>query len=308
MGDIHDALDKAIQNAELEKTKLPLKNVFEDQVIAEEGIHHPIDPDQLYPKDTLDKAIENAELEKIKSPSRVVSQDQVSADQIIRHPIDAGIMRQKRVVTLHNYNVESEAFRMLRTKILKQLRDNDWNSFAITAPTQGAGKTTVAVNLAIAMAMDVNQSVLLVDLDLKHPKVHWYFGLENEVGLRDYFLSDKPLSDMLINPGIDRLTILPGRGQAVGSSEILSGPRMKTLVNELNNRNQSRIIIFDLPPVLATDDVLSTIDCYDAILLVVEEGKNRPDEVKKTLKLLSGKNLLGTVLNKSQNPPEHQSY
>lgn len=263
MASIHDALDKAIQNSELEKATAPLKNVYQDQVISDHGIQHSVDPD---------------------------------------------LMRQRRVVSLHNYDAESEAFRMLRTKILKQLRDNNWNSFAITAPMQGAGKTIVAVNLAIAMAMDVNQSVLLVDLDLKYPKVHWYFGLESEIGLRDYFLSGKSLSDLFINPGIDRLTILPGRGQAVGSSEILSGPRMKALVNEINSRNQSRIIIFDLPPVLATDDVLATIDYYDAILLVVEEGKTQPDELKKTLRLLSGKNLLGTVLNKSQNPPEHQGY
>lgn len=263
MSSIHDALDKAIQNAELEKENTSLKNVYQDQVISAQGTQHSVDPD---------------------------------------------LLRQRRIVSLHNHDAESEAFRILRTKILKQLRDNNWNSFAITAPTQGAGKTTVAVNLAIAMAMDVNQSVLLVDLDLKYPKVHWYFGLENENGLRDYFLSGKPLSDIFVNPGIDRLTILPGRGQAVGSSEILSGPRMKTLVNEINSRNQSRIVIFDLPPVLATDDVLATMDYYDAILLVVEEGKSQPDEVKKTLKLLSGKNLLGTVLNKSQHPPEHLGY
>jgi len=159
------------------------------------------------------------------------------------------------------------------------------------------------------MAMDVNQTVMLVDLDLRHPKVHWFFGLENEVGLRDYFLSDKPLSDILINPGIDRLTILPGRGQAIGSSEILSSPKMKQLVNELNNkRNQSRIIIYNLPPVLGSDDVLSAIDFYDALLIVVEEGKNKPDEVKQTLTLLSGKKMLGTVLTKSQNPPEYSSH
>jgi protein-tyrosine kinase len=258
--------------------------------------------------DALDKAIQSAEQEKARVALKNVYRDQVIPTQGVRHAFDAELMRQRRIVTLHTHNAESEAFRMLRTKILKQLRENNWNSFAITSPTQGAGKTTVAVNLAIAMAMDVNQSVLLVDLDLRHPKVHWYFGLENEVGLRDYFLSDKPLSDILVNPGIDRLTVLPGRGQAIGSSEMLTGPRMKTLMNEINNRNQSKIVIFDLPPVLATDDVLSTVDCYDAILLVVEEGKTQPDEVKKTLQLLSGKKLLGTVLNKSQNPPEHQNY
>ncbi len=263
MTSIHDALDKAIQSAELEKTQLPLKNFYQDQVIADQGIHHSIDHE---------------------------------------------LMRERRIVSLHNNNPEFEAFRMLRTKILKQLRDNNWNSFAITAPTQGAGKSTVAVNLAIAMALDQNQSVLLVDLDLKYPKVHWYFGLENESGLRDYFLSDKPLSEILINPGIERLTILPGRGKAIGSSEILSGPRMKALMNEISSRNQSRIIIFDLPPVLATDDVLATTDCYDAVLLVIEEGKTQPEDLKKTLKMLSGKNLLGTVLNKSQHPPEHKGY
>jgi protein-tyrosine kinase len=258
--------------------------------------------------DALDKAIQTAELEKDNPALKNVYEEQVISNQGLQHSLDSELLRQRRIVSLHNHNAESEAFRMLRTKILKQLRDNNWNSFGITAPAQGAGKSTIAANLAIAMAMDVNQSVLLVDLDLRYPKIHWYFGLENESGLRDYFLSGKPLSELLVNPGIDRLTLLPGRGQAVGSSEILTGPRMKTLVNEINSRNQSRIIIYDLPPVLATDDVIATTDYYDAILLVVEEGKTQPEEVKKTLKLLSGKNLLGTVLNKSQNPPDHQGY
>jgi capsular exopolysaccharide synthesis family protein len=318
MANIHDALDKVITNAEqeLEKAKSPLKNVYQDQVIeTQEAVDVAPFPNE-YAKlpekqigsihEALDSAIENAETEKTKPPGKNVGQGQGISSQ---YTIEPNLLRQKRIVTLHSHDVESEAFRMLRTKILKQLRDNGWNSLAITAPTQGAGKTTVAVNLAIAMAMDVNQSVLLVDLDLRHPKVAWYFGLENESGLRDYLLSDKPLSEMLINPvGIDRLAILPGKGQSVGSSELLSGPRMKTLMNEINSRNQSRIIIFDLPPILATDDVIATTDYYDAVLLVIEEGKTQPDEVKKSLKLLSGKNLLGTVLNKSRNPPEHQNY
>ena len=265
MQSIHDALDKAIENAEQEKAnvKSGIKNVYEDQLILPNGQKRRINPVSL---------------------------------------------RDKRIVTYQSQNVEAEAFRMLRTKLLKKLRENEWHSFGITAPTQGAGKTTVAVNLAIMMSMDVNQSVLLIDLDMKYPKVHWYFDLENQSGLRDYFLSDRPLSEILVNPGIERLTILPGRGQALGSSEILSGPKMKQLVNEIKNQSESMIIIYDLPPVLATDDVLATTDYYDAVLLVVEEGQSQPEEVRKTLSLLSGKNILGTVLNKSKNPPEHLSY
>lgn len=260
--------------------------------------------------DALEKAIQSAEQEKAsEAVLKNVFRDEIISDRPgISRNVDQSLMRQKRIVTFQNQSAESEAFRMLRTKIFKQLRDNKWNSFGITAPTQGAGKSTLSVNLAIAMAMDVNQSVLLVDLDLRYPKVHWFFDLENQNGLRDYFLSDKPLSEIIVNPGIDRLTLIPGRGQALGASEILSGPKMKDLVKEINSTNQSRIIIYDLPPVLATDDVLATSDYYDAVLLVVEEGKTQPDEIKKTLQLLSGKKMLGTVLNKSRNPPEHLGY
>jgi protein-tyrosine kinase len=260
--------------------------------------------------DALDKAIQQAEQEKtgvsVKHNQHVSDAPLVTAQA--RQQLDAELMRQRRIVTLHGYNTEAEAYRMLRTKILKQLRDKNLNSFGITSPGQGEGKTNVAVNLAIAMAMDVNQSVLLVDLDLRYPKLHWHFGLDNEFGLRDYFLSEKSINEILINPGIERLTILPGRGQAVGSSEILSGPRMKALGNDINKRNRSQIVIFDLPPVLATDDVLATTDFYDAILVVVEEGKSQPEEIKQTLKLLANKHLLGTVLNKSRNIVDQQVH
>lgn len=246
--------------------------------------------------------------ENIESEAELAHPSGIAYTQTRHHKIDRELMLQRRVVALQKHNFESDVFRLLRTKVLKQLRDNDWNSFAVTAPTQGAGKTMVAVNLAIAIAMEQNQTVLLVDLDLRYPRVHWYFDMPVEYGLRDYLIADKPLSDILIHPGIDRLVILPGKGQATGSSEILSTPRMRDLVNEIKNRYQSRIVIFDLPPVLSADDVLISMDYYDAALLVVEEGRNNPDEVRKALQLLSAKQLLGTVLNKSESPLEHQYY
>ncbi len=218
------------------------------------------------------------------------------------------IMRARRIVAMQRHDPLSGIFQMLRTKILKQLRENNWNSFAVTAPTQGAGKSMVAVNLAISMAMEVNQTVLLVDMDLKYPKVHWYFNAEVENGLLDYLNLDLPLSDVLLDPGFERLVLLPGRGQVLGSSELLSGPKMRNLVEEIKGRYQARIVIFDLPPVLAADDVLVTMNYYDAALLVVEEGGSKPEEVRKALQMLSGTHLLGTVLNKAESLPLHQGY
>ncbi|GAB6139480.1 CpsD/CapB family tyrosine-protein kinase [Methylosoma difficile] len=217
-------------------------------------------------------------------------------------------MIERRVVAMQKHTPESDIFRMLRTKILRQLKENGWSSFGVTAPTQGAGKSMISVNLAITMAMEQNQEVLLVDLDLRYPKLHWYLDMKITTGLRDYILSDVPLADILINPGFERLTVLPGRGQAIGSSELVSAPKMQALIKEIKEVNKSKIIIFDLPPILAADDVLASMDYYDAALLVIEDGKNTPDEVTKSLQLLSETNLLGTVLNKSDNPPDHQSY
>ena len=215
---------------------------------------------------------------------------------------------QRRVVAQQKYSPDASIFKMLRTKVLKKLRENQWNSFAVTAPTQGAGKSFVSVNLAIAMAMEVNQTVLLVDMDLKYPKLHWYLDMKVKSGLRDYLLSDVPLSEILINPGIERLVVLPGRGETVGSSELISGPKMRELVKDIRGQYQSRIVIFDMPPVLAADDVLASLDYYDAVLMVAEEGGNTPDEIRKSMQMLSSTNVLGTILNKSENPPEHQSY
>lgn len=215
---------------------------------------------------------------------------------------------QRRVVAHQKYSPDASIFKMLRTKVLKKLRENDWNSFAVTAPTQGVGKSFVSVNLAIAMAMEVNQTVLLVDMDLKYPRINWYLDMDVKVGLRDHLVSEVPISEILVNPGIERLVVLPGRGEAVGSSEMVSSPKMRELVEDLKSYYQSRIIIFDMPPVLAADDVLASMDYYDALLMVVEEGGNTPAEIKKAMQMVSGTNILGTVLNKSENPPEHQTY
>jgi capsular exopolysaccharide synthesis family protein len=231
---------------------------------------------------------------------------QIIYPKTLQHQIDPAILRERRIVALQPQVFETSIFKLLRTKILKQLKENNWNSFGITSPTQGSGKTMVAANLAIAIAMDVNQSVLLVDMDLLYPKIDWCFNLNIKNGLKDYITSDKPLSDILISPEIDRLVILPGKGQVTDTAEMISGPKMRNLINEIKSRSQSRIIIFDLPPILAADDVLASTDYYDALLFVIEDGASQPDEIKKALQMVADKPFLGTVLNKSDSLPNYQ--
>ncbi len=221
--------------------------------------------------------------------------------------IDPEVLRNNRVIMGLYNDPLADIFRVLRTNVLKQLRENNWNSFAVTSATLGAGKTFTAVNLAIAIAMEGNQSVLLVDADLKRPSVGKHLGLECEFGLNDYLKMDVSLEDTLINPGIERLVVLPGTLSKNNTSEILSSLRMVSLIEEIKSRYESRIIIFDLPPLFAADDALLFMPYVDAALLVVEDGKNTADELQHSMHILEQTNLLGLVVNKSKQPiPSYQ--
>ena len=207
-------------------------------------------------------------------------------------------LAERRLVAGLQNDPRSMLFKLLRTQVLQQLSDNNWNSLAITAATQGAGKSLVAANLAISISLEVNHTVLLVDLDLRRPSVHKYFDFKPEYGLQDYLMDNIPVEDILVNPGFERLILLPGRGTTYGSSELLSSQKMIRLVEELKYRYKSRIVIFDLPPLLAVDDAMVFLPHVDSTLLVVENGKNTEEEVVKSLKLLEHTNCMGTILNK----------
>jgi protein-tyrosine kinase len=209
------------------------------------------------------------------------------------------VLSENRLIAGNRSDPRATSFRMLRTQVLHAMRENDWTSLAITGPTSGIGKSLVATNLAISISREVNQTVLLVDVDLRRPSIHKYFGFEPDYGLLDYLKGEADLKDLFINPVFKRLVLLPGRGTSSESSELLSSPRMGNLVKDLKTKYQSRIIIFDLPPLLNIDDAMVFLPNVDATLLVVENGRNTQSEVQNSMRLLGGTNLIGTVLNKA---------
>jgi len=217
-------------------------------------------------------------------------------------------LEKKRVIAGMYNNAQSAVFRMLRTQILTKMRANNWQTLAITSPTSGEGKSLVASNLALAIAMEQNQTVMLVDMDLRKPTLSEDFSLNAELGLKDYLEQDISLDKLLINPGVKRMVILPGKGRAEDSAELLSSPKMAHLIDDLKVQYDSRIIISDMPPILQTDDALLSMKYFDCTLLVLEDGKNKEADITRSLQLLEGTNLIGSVLNKSDNPPTYQSY
>jgi Mrp family chromosome partitioning ATPase len=119
--------------------------------------------------------------------------------------------------------------------------------------------------------------------------------------LREYLLEGVAVQKILVYPKIQGLVILPGSVPLTTSSEALSSRPMLQLVQELKRRYPMRWVIFDLPPVLVSDDVLAFAPYIDAMLLVAEEGKTLRPELSRAAELVkaSNQNLIGTVLNNS---------
>ena len=218
------------------------------------------------------------------------------------------VLEANRLVAGIQGHALSDVYRVLRTRVLQGLTSNGWNSVAITSPASGCGKSLTAINLAYSLARELTHTVLLVDLDLRAPSVHKYFGYRPEFGIGDYlFQDDLTVQELLFSPGIDRLVVLPGRNSVHNSSEMLRSPKMVQLVTELKSRYRDRIVIFDLAPVLSIDDALSFAPYTDSFLMIAENNRTTQEDLEKALDLLKDYSLLGTVLNKSE-PQSRYGY
>ena len=209
------------------------------------------------------------------------------------------VLARNLIITGVGSDPINSAYKMLRTHVLQRMTANGWNVLAITSPRPAEGKTLTALNLAITIAREVNHTVLLVELDLRQPILHSLLGYEPGPGITDYLLRDTPLSEIMFNPGIDRLVVIPAGPAAESSSELLSSPRMIQLVSELKERYPKRLVLFDVPPLLTADDGLAFVPHVDAALLVVAEGQTSYEDVELAKDMLASTHLLGAVLNRA---------
>jgi Mrp family chromosome partitioning ATPase len=216
---------------------------------------------------------------------------------------DDDTLAHNRVIAAAFHDARVGVYRQLRSQVLDAMHRNGWKTLAITSAHENAGKTLTALNLAIAISQEVNQTVMLVDLDLRKPGVHTTLGIEIERGIVDHLQHDVPLDSVLINPDFPRLVILPGLPQGRNASEILTSPEMKAFLGDITTRYPDRLIIFDLPPLLRNDDAMAFVPSADCCLLVVEDGVTTPDQLERSRKLLRHSHVLGTVLNKARQAP-----
>jgi capsular exopolysaccharide synthesis family protein len=189
----------------------------------------------------------------------------------------------------------AESFRTLRTNLQFLEVGQGGRSFIVTSSIQSEGKSTTTANLAIALA-DSGVRVLLVDADLRRPKVASYMGLEGSVGLTDVLIGRVPLEDVVQEWGRSRLSVLPAGTVPPNPSELLGSAAMGRLITDL--RSKYDVVLFDTPPLLPVTDAAILSRFVGGVILVVAAGRANRHHVGGAISALEnvGTKVSGIVL------------
>lgn len=194
---------------------------------------------------------------------------------------------------------EAAAYRLLRGRVQQRIRAGGWSCVGITSPGPGEGKTTTTLNLAISIAREKQRMVYLIDLDMRNASVLGRVGVQIPRVLSQYFTEDLPADRVLYSTGLDNLVVAGDRDNVRSASELLASPRLDELIKYIRRRSKGALILFDLPPVLSTDEALVVAPRTDAMFMVVSEGVTRRDGLARAMDLLSDHHVAGVILNRS---------
>ena len=201
-------------------------------------------------------------------------------------------------------SLAAEALRTLRTNVRFAVGRSTLRSLLVTSPGEGEGKSTLAVNLAVAAAT-AGQRVLLVDADMRRPAIHRQFGVPNGMGTSSVLTGEVDARDVLVDVGVANLALMTAGRRPPNPAELLADGMAHLLADAVG---QVDLLVVDGPPVLAVADSLEVGRVVEATLLVVAHGltgRRALGEAGHRLQLVGG-NLIGSVINVS--PPELDHY
>lgn len=222
--------------------------------------------------------------------------------------VDQKVLERSHAVSLADHHPACISFDILRTRLTKLLRENNWSRIAVTSSAKGAGKTFISLNLALSLARNPDNRVMLLDFDLRAPGLSKALHaceslrvdrfLSGEVDPKDYFRRIK-----------DNLIVGLSSSSIPNSAELIQGEGAKEVLEATIKKFHPTIVIYDLPPLMVSDDAIGVLDYVDAALLIAAAGETRTKEIAESEQLiLEHTNLLGVILNKGEKSDTKKYY
>lgn len=206
-------------------------------------------------------------------------------------PKDISLLHRQR-----GSSPDAEAYRILRTNIEFNRKNPEDNAITVVSGGAGEGKSTTLMNLSYICAQG-GYTTLMIDADLRRPRLHTYFGINNSVGLTNYLTTDLMLEDVILQTPVDNLYFMPSGILPVDAAGILNSRRMSELIQDVKQRFD--LIFVDSPPILGVSDASVIASEVDLSIIVVQHRKlprNMLLRVKQSIENVGG-NILGVVLN-----------
>jgi Mrp family chromosome partitioning ATPase len=220
--------------------------------------------------------------------------------------LNPGHLERNRVVALHPGS-HSASFDVMRTNLLRTLRTNGWTRVAITSPTPSCGKSTLTANLAFSLARLADTRVLVIELDLRHPSLIRMLGVAPDQNFAGMLVDGKIDYGQIRRAGPNLAFALNARPME-NPAELLSAARTADLIDELETQLRPDVVLFDLSPVLVSDDAIAFLDQVDCALMVAAADESTVSEIDKCGKDLAKRTqVLGVVLNKCRYQEQEES-
>lgn len=236
-----------------------------------------------------------------------IDADKVSSERLIMEDPELTRIREASLNWKYNpklfvlsapESIDAENFKVLRAIVMMAgKKDDPPRTLLVTSALPGEGKTFVSTNLAVSIALGIDEYVLLVDCDLRRPQVHAMMGYSKTQGLAELLKGEKQIPDILIKTGIEKLSIITSGQPPRNPSELLSSNKMESFIEEVRARYNDRFIVLDATPAQFTSESAILARHVDGIILVVRANKTPRDIIKKMTQNLPKDKIIGIVFN-----------
>lgn len=193
---------------------------------------------------------------------------------------------------------EAVPFDQMRTRLLQQMRANGWHRVAITSPTPGCGKSTIALNLALSLGRQSDLRIVLAEIDMRRPSLARMLGLRGPQSFARVLEGLDPFGAQAVRIG-DTLAVSTCHAPHRQPAELMHSPSVATALDQIEAEYDPSILIFDMPPMFVSDDAMAVMGRMDCVLIIAAAETTTIKDIDRCERELAGQtNVLGVVLNK----------